>query len=102
MRHDIFSAYVASIARIASWVLVSAIVYRRSGPETFAILAFIRGTIGILSYTSLGLGPAMVRLLSEARAQVRAALIPSDSRILSYEPPPQADSVRSVYVTGAV
>src|SRR5947209_3898503 len=60
MRRDILSAYVASASRIGSWVIVSALVYRRS-PEAFAMLALVRGTLGILNYCSLGLLPAMIQ-----------------------------------------
>ena len=63
MRRDILSAYAASISRVMSWVIVSAIVYRRS-PEAFAMLALVRGTIGILNYVALGLLPAMIRTLA--------------------------------------
>ena len=66
MRRDLASAYFASAVKIASWVVVSAFVYRFVGPDAFAVLALIRGTIGLLNYTSLGLGPAMVRMLAEA------------------------------------
>ena len=37
MRRDIVSAYAASISRVLSWVIVSAVVYRRSH-EAFAML----------------------------------------------------------------
>jgi O-antigen/teichoic acid export membrane protein len=70
MRRDIASAYFATGIKIASWVVVSAVVFRIPGvgPEAFAVLALIRGTIGLLNYTSLGLGPAMVRTLAESGA----------------------------------
>jgi O-antigen/teichoic acid export membrane protein len=60
LRRDILSAYAASIARVLSWVIVSALVYRRS-PDEFAMLALVRGTLGILNYCSLGLLPAMIQ-----------------------------------------
>src|SRR6266705_2305245 len=69
MRRDIISAYLASGAKIASWVIVSAIVYRVGGAAEFGLLALIRGTIGLLNYFSLGLGPAMVRMLAQAMQQ---------------------------------
>ena len=65
-RRDIASAYLASGARIASWVVISALVYRYEGPFDFGLLAVVRGTIGILNYTSLGLAPAMIRFLAGA------------------------------------
>lgn len=64
MRRDILSAYAASGARVLSWVIVSAIVYRNS-KEQFALLALVRGTLGILNYASLGLLPAMIRALAQ-------------------------------------
>jgi O-antigen/teichoic acid export membrane protein len=63
LRRDILSAYAASIARVLSWVIVSALVYRRS-PDAFAMLALVRGTLGILNYCSLGLLPAMIQMLA--------------------------------------
>ena len=64
MRRDIGSAYVASLSRIASWVIVSAIVFRVLGPGPFALLALVRATVGLLNYLTLGLGPAMVHYLA--------------------------------------
>src|SRR5438067_1245366 len=65
MRRDILSAYLASGARVLSWVIVSALVYRAS-TEAFAMLALVRGTIGILNYAALGLLPAMIRAFAAA------------------------------------
>src|SRR5258706_5826251 len=65
MRRDILSAYAASGARVMSWVIVSALVYRRS-TQAFAGLALVRGTIGILNYAALGLLPAMIRMVASA------------------------------------
>jgi O-antigen/teichoic acid export membrane protein len=73
LRRDIISGYVLTISRIAAWAGVSAIVYRVIGMEAFAILALLRGTITLISYTSLGIGPAMVRMLAEALASVPTA-----------------------------
>lgn len=67
LRRDVISAYAASLSRIASWAIVSAIVFRRT-TEGFALLALVRGTIGILNYAALGLLPALVRSFAEARA----------------------------------
>jgi O-antigen/teichoic acid export membrane protein len=64
MRRDLISAYAVTAARIGSWVAVSAVVYRRLGAEALGLLTLVRATIGILSYTSLGLGPAIVKLLT--------------------------------------
>src|SRR5215213_6923461 len=66
MRADVLSSYALTLSRIVAWAGVSAIVFRRDGPEAFAVLALLRGTITLVGYTSLGLGPAMVRLMAEA------------------------------------
>src|SRR6185437_3054587 len=66
MRRDVTAAYIAAGARIGAWAVVSAIVYRLAGPAHFAMLALIRGTIGILNYTAVGLAPALIRLLAES------------------------------------
>jgi O-antigen/teichoic acid export membrane protein len=66
MRRDIATAYFVTAARIVSWAGISAIVYRRLGRGGFAMLTLVRSTIGLLSYTSLGLAPAMVKRLAEA------------------------------------
>jgi O-antigen/teichoic acid export membrane protein len=63
-RRDVLTAYVASGSRLLSWIIVTAIVYRRMGVPAFAILALVRTTIGLLNYTTLGLAPATVRLLA--------------------------------------
>ncbi len=69
LRREIASAYLASGAKIVSWVVVAGVVYRVGGAVEFGILSLIRGTIGILSYVSLGVGPAMVRMMAGAQAQ---------------------------------
>src|SRR4051812_28436048 len=101
IRRDITSAYGASFARIASWVIVSGIVYRFVSPGAFALMSLTRGTIGILNYASVGLAPAMIRLLAEARAPRRAIPL-SDSGQLEYAQPVRSivDPVREVYVNG--
>src|SRR5258706_5445789 len=72
MRRDILSAYAASGARVMSWVIVSALVYRRS-PPAFAVLALVRGTIGVLNYAALGLLPAMIRMFAATAPAARVA-----------------------------
>ena len=114
MRRDVISAYVLTFARIASWVVVSAVVYRHLGAAAFATVALVRSTVGILSYASLGIGPAIIRLLSVAeKASPVLPVSPADAElttaepltaILSYEsahvaPPPKED-VLTIYVTG--
>ena len=61
-----FSTLTPQALLMASWVIVSAIVYRQMGKGAFALLSFVRGTIGILNY-AWSLAPAMIRLLAEAR-----------------------------------
>jgi len=75
IRREIIAAYVASASRVLSWVFVTAVVYRRLGADLFAILALVRTTIGLLNYTTLGLAPAMVRMLS---LEKRASRAPSE------------------------
>ena len=67
MHRDVISAYALTTARVIAWILVSATVYRRYPPDYFAALSLIRWTIGLLAYTSIGLGPAMVHALAHAR-----------------------------------
>ncbi|HEX3355508.1 MAG TPA: sulfite exporter TauE/SafE family protein, partial [Tepidisphaeraceae bacterium] len=102
MRRDVLSAYAASFARMASWVIVSAIVYRMMGKGAFALLSFVRGTIGILNYASVALAPAMIRLLAEARAPKAVIPISEDEPTIDYaSPSPTAiHSVQEIYVTG--
>lgn len=65
-RRDIVSAYVAAASRIGSWVVVSAMVYRAFGAPAFAMLALVRGTIGLLNYITLGLAPALIHWSASA------------------------------------
>lgn len=67
MRRDIVSAYGVTAARIASWVIVSSFVYRFIGRDEFATLAFVRATLGVLNYVTLGLAPAMLNGIARAR-----------------------------------
>src|ERR1043165_2203811 len=54
MRRDIVSAYAVTAARVASRVIVSAVVFRRLGVEALGVLTLVRATVGILGYTALG------------------------------------------------
>jgi O-antigen/teichoic acid export membrane protein len=67
-RRDLISAYVATAARIGAWVVVAAVVMRRFGTDEFALLALVRGTLSILNYGTLGLGPAMIHHLARRDA----------------------------------
>lgn len=90
-RRDIASAYVAAAARIGSWVVVSALVYRYLGAADFGILALVRGTLGILNYVTLGLSPALIHR-SAAAVQPRPVIPASDGprSSLAYQSPRQA------------
>lgn len=77
MKRDVVSAYAATATRVLSWVVVLAVVYRSLGADAFAMLTLIRGTLGILTYTFLGLAPAMIHLLAAEAAKPRR-VIPVD------------------------
>jgi hypothetical protein len=83
MRRDVLSAYAASAAKILSWVIVSGLLYRYIDIAEFAMLALVRGTIGILNYTSFGLSPAMIRIVAERKT----APTPQGGSTLSYYAP---------------
>jgi O-antigen/teichoic acid export membrane protein len=91
LRADVLSAYVLTACRLAAWAGVSAVAYRASGPEAFALLALLRGTITLVGYAAVGLGPAMVRLLAEAADPVEAVpaapTTPDSTGVLSYAGP---------------
>jgi O-antigen/teichoic acid export membrane protein len=108
MRRDILSAYAASGAKVLSWVIVSAIVFR-ADPLAFAVLALIRGTVALLNYTSLGLGPTLVRFLAQAppaSVQAVASHEQPPGNVLSYASAKPADPpderARLLYAAGAV
>ena len=101
MRRDVLSAYGATAAKILSWVIVLGLVYRFIDPADFAMLALVRGTIGILNYTTLGLSPAMIRMLAESSsAKQPAAVITGE--VLPYFTPddPHTRDVRGLYSNG--
>src|SRR5688572_32921278 len=116
-RRDLVSAYAATIARVASWLVISALAYRIS-PAAFAFLALVRATVGLLNYTTLGLGPALIHSLAGARrgadpapdaatASAIAAAPANDAPpVLSYETARRSDdttatdATRSLYANG--
>src|SRR4051812_42380473 len=114
-RKDIASAYAVTFTRVAASAVVSAIAFRRLGADALGILTLVRATVGILSYTSLGLGPAMVKMLADAAApkpqQIPTAALAVDDDpqvrpLLAYAqhnppPPPTADVAR-IYLTGEI
>jgi len=108
MKKDIVSAYIATAARILSWVILSGIVYRQCRPRYFAMLMLVRATIGLLSNATVGLGPAMVFFLSRKIKDVPKPAIPIpdyQDNVLDYAAPGRppkkiAPYERVVYVTG--
>src|SRR5688572_3450391 len=83
MRRDLPSAYVAAGPKVLTWVIVGGLVYRFISPGAFALLAMIRGTIGVLNYITLGFSPAIIHLLPQAerdQAVHDAASAPSDGQ----------------------
>jgi O-antigen/teichoic acid export membrane protein len=110
MRRDIASAYVATGARVLSWAIVSALVYRKLGAGAFATLALVRATIGVVNYASLGLAPAMIARLSSAVGRAVAALpvVPiAPEQVLAYadpeanrKPKPIATPIQTLYFSG--
>jgi O-antigen/teichoic acid export membrane protein len=91
IRRDVVSAYAATAAKIGSWVIVSGLVFRQLSEASFAMLALVRGTIGILTYTTLGLSPAMIRMLAEARRWRERAIATADA---------EQDPTRVLYANG--
>lgn len=86
MSLDIASAYLLTGTRVAAWIIVSAIVFRAMGEESFGIFALGRSTVGLLAYSALGLGPAMMRRLAEAiSARRHASNTVSHGGVIDYE-----------------
>ncbi|MDB5356833.1 MAG: putative rane protein EpsK [Phycisphaerales bacterium] len=110
MRRDITAAYLAAGTRIGSWAVMSAFVYRVGGPGQFAVLALVRGTIGILNYTAVGLTPALIRMLAEAKsatasdAHAAATVSPEQGPVrLDYAPPAtRSFDPRTIYASGVL
>ncbi len=110
LRRDLFWSYTASAAKVGSWVIVSAMLYRTS-PVEFAMFAMLRATIGILNYTSLGLVPAMVRMMAQMGSadanrpnvlQVIDPATPAELPTLSYHSPEFPNPRGVVYINGVV
>ncbi len=98
LQRDVVSAYAATAAKIVSWVIVLGLIYRLVNVAEFAMLALVRGTIGILNYTTLGLSPAMVRMLAEARIARPQSV--GDGTVLSYFSAAPERGVQSLYSNG--
>jgi O-antigen/teichoic acid export membrane protein len=73
LQRDIFSAYLVTGSRVLAWVVVAAVVYRVE-KSAFAVLALVQSTAGVLEYTALGLGPAIIHQSANAIKRARAAL----------------------------
>lgn len=67
LRLDILTAYGVSGVRIVGWFIITAIIFPIS-PAAYALLVLIRSTLGLLNYTAMGLGPAMVHHLAGTTA----------------------------------
>ncbi|MEO6435036.1 MAG: lipopolysaccharide biosynthesis protein [Tepidisphaeraceae bacterium] len=122
MRRDVASAYVVTLARLVSWIVVLALVYRKMGSGAFATLALVRATVGLFNYASLGIAPAMVHLLAKERAEAvlpvtesarggsttgESAMRQASSDVLSYASPdanrppvPIVSPLQSLYFSG--
>jgi O-antigen/teichoic acid export membrane protein len=110
LRRDIISAYVASLARVASWMAVAAFVFRTSGKEGFAMLVLARGVLTLLNYLPIGLVPAMIRMLADAQHQDKQDIpdvplpVAQAGDVLNYESPPvprPPQRQATIYATGA-
>lgn len=90
IRRDLAAAYLASASRFGSSVVISALLFRYAGAAAFAMFALVRGTIGLLNYTTLGLAPALIHRAAGAVAEP-VPVLPADEgvpgSILSYESP---------------
>ncbi len=109
MRRDLISAYLASGMKVASWAIVTAIVVRYGRSENLGLLTLVRSTLGLLGICTLGLAPAMVRMVGETlsvRVLSAEQSQPSPpSRVLSYasarlETQKQNDPSLIVYASG--
>ncbi len=81
-RADIVAASAATAAKVLSWAVAAAVVYRQLGEAAFAVLAMTRATLGLLNYTTFGLGPALTRMVAEAErsAETPPSRGPTDRR----------------------
>jgi O-antigen/teichoic acid export membrane protein len=99
---DLASSYAASVARVASWLIVSALVFRRGGADDLALLMLLRGTVGLLSYAGLGLAPSLVHLLARPLPAIPVGPAPAAAESLGYAPaalPPTVAKTDRVFTT---
>ena len=66
---DLGTGYLAVLARIGSWVVVTAVAYRHLRTTAFAALVAVRSTLTVLNYLALGLGPAVIHFLSQTKSE---------------------------------
>src|SRR3954451_18517249 len=98
LSRDLISAYAASGAKVPSWAFLSALV-NRVGTSAVAVLALGRSTLGLLNYTSLGLAPGMIRLLTSREetpypdGPADTTTDESDAEVIPYARPIETDSV---------
>src|SRR2546430_3264196 len=85
--------------RVASWVVVCGTLFRRKGPEAFALLTTVRWTLGLLNYASAGLGPAILHYAAKTTESSAFTVQSSASPPFSILHPPSS-SLLSVYTTG--
>jgi O-antigen/teichoic acid export membrane protein len=83
---DLFWAYAAAGAKVLSWVIVTALVFRRLGAFEFAMLALARATVGLLTYAGVGLTPALIHRMSKASAEAAPPV-----RLRGSRPEPPSD-----------
>lgn len=62
---DLFSAYVLAACRVIAWGGITGILLLWYPPGYFALAALVRGTVGLLGYLAVGIGPALVHKLSQ-------------------------------------
>ncbi|HEY2589786.1 MAG TPA: lipopolysaccharide biosynthesis protein [Tepidisphaeraceae bacterium] len=90
IRRDLAAAYLASASRFGSSVVISALLFRYAGAAAFGMFALVRGTIGLLNYTTLGLAPALIHRAAGAVAEP-VPVLPADEgvpgSVLAYETP---------------
>lgn len=92
LSRELIFAYLAAGAKVGSWVVVSALVYRYLGSGELGTLALARSTVGLLAYAGAGIGPALVHRIAQAMNRPRVAVpvaeaVEDGSRVLAYASP---------------
>src|SRR5688572_8515082 len=112
---DLFWGYAAAGAKVASWVVVSGLVFRKLGAFDLGLLTLARATVGFLNYAAIGLAPALVHRMGRALAGETPGTparpidsqesAPSLGAVLDYANPQNRDlsrAVLAVYSNGLV